>query len=391
MRSNDLHENNSAEDANSTIEVDMPEGTSRLSVLDGLSLSSIFDHQEQSFILSPDVLNGMENTRANSNVDFEQRTIVSSHPSEGSIVGPDPQFVVDKTQSILTTNTEIFELDAVDQMENGGETIFPSTSSNGLSHESIKSLSKGNQSGLALFEDGIFERIGAALSSDAKDCVIRLLSEPNARESSLPSIPLEVSSPGISASSINFQNSGYRAEVDLPPHLICGVCNDVVVGACILDCNCKSSVVCTPCWENRGRNQDDSKSNRCPSCQSNAELKAYCHALDAAILHIIESLPADSEDTITLKQGYYARLSDWRPAVSDRNDRQTRMVHVENELSTRRSREENADRKHPPKKKATAFMRFSRASLKVIATVFAPLIAAAAALVALKIKRKMIR
>ena len=242
-----------------------------------------------------------------------------------------------------------------------------------------------------LFEDGIFERIGAALSSDAKDCVIRLLSEPNARESSLPSIPLEVSSPGISASSINFQNSGYRAEVDLPPHLICGFCNDVVVGACILDCNCKSSVVCKPCWENRGRNQDDSKSNRCPSCQSNAELKAYCHALDAAILHIIESLPADSEDTITLKQGYYARLSDWRPAVSDRNDRQTRMVHVENELSTRRSREENADRKHPPKKKATAFMRFSRASLKVIATVFAPLIAAAAALVALKIKRKMIR
>ena len=142
----------------------------------------------------------------------------------------------------------------------------------------------------------------------------------------------------------------YQAEDILPSDFVCGICKDVLVGACILDCNCCSSTVCMPCWKDADCDQQDFatrmdfvwiESKKCPSCHCNSEIKAYCHALDVAILHIIQDLP-DSDVSVTcLKQKYYSRLSTWRETVSDRNVRYRREKYIrDDELLARLIQEE---------------------------------------------------
>ena len=365
-----------------------------------LTSSAVGIRELPRFTLSPDIVDGMENTRNSYNdylYSYGERTIISSNPSEASTTPPPepfssffaisshPQIAINGTHSISTTNTEIYTNDGVFQTDENEESTSTASTSTSFNRAFISSASNGDRSVSELYEDGVVERIGSNLinvsSSDpyAEGMPIRFVSESNANnilsilseDSSSPTRPPIISSTGISALSKDLQESSFCAKDYLPPDFICGICSDVIVGGCILDCNCISSVVCTTCRENRDLNQEDLRSKSCPSCKFNAEVKARCRTFDVAIIHIIENLLDSNHSVSSLKQGYYFRLSECRVTVSDRNERHE----TENVLSDIESLPECIKRK--PGKISNLMSRFSKAVTKLVAVALVPLIAAA--------------
>lgn len=58
-------------------------------------------------------------------------------------------------------------------------------------------------------------------------------------------------------------------------------------------------------------------------------MKAHCHALDVAILRIIQDLPDSDGSLLCLKLKNYSRLSTWRETVSDRNEQHRKQKSVD--------------------------------------------------------------
>jgi hypothetical protein len=126
-------------------------------------------------------------------------------------------------------------------------------------------------------------------------------------------------------------DASYSAAEILPKPFICPLCLDAIVGALTLDCGCATSTVCTLCWEEhlQGMMSQNDVSHqlgyvwveRCPSCFSTVHTSLPCHALDVAMLQIIQSLPSDIDKT-SMKHHYYARLRGWGEKVVQRHKEQ---------------------------------------------------------------------
>jgi hypothetical protein len=120
----------------------------------------------------------------------------------------------------------------------------------------------------------------------------------------------------------------YCAEDHLPSNFVCPLCKDVIVGALTLECGCVSSAVCSCCWEKHTQGPHDMSDQlgyiwvdqkECPSCHGNVNSNVPCHALDVAILQIVQSLSTEDDKTESLKRHYYSRLEEWRSTVLERN------------------------------------------------------------------------
>mmetsp|Transcript_46640 Transcript_46640/g.113648 ORF Transcript_46640/g.113648 Transcript_46640/m.113648 type:complete len:491 (+) Transcript_46640:103-1575(+) len=151
----------------------------------------------------------------------------------------------------------------------------------------------------------------------------------------------------------------YSAKDHVAPEFVCQICNDVMVGAIKLECDCPSAMVCASCWGEDGLENDVverqvkeeeqkdgslkrspeyaermdfvwvENSKQCPCCNKRVGSTTTCHALDVAILHIVTDLAESSESSplsgdkgkiASLKQTYYARLAAWRAAVYEKNE-----------------------------------------------------------------------
>lgn len=368
-------------------------------VLSSLGSCSFFTIEDtlslNSSTLPPDIFDGIENMShgLQSSDDRGESTILSSIPSGASdfhfpppeanrdifILSPHPHLTTNGTQSLSTTNTELYASERVFQETTFG---YRSCDDEGSLHSAsststdVDVLLTRDRPVLRSFEDGAFERVADHLMFDSSndrrgncwhDCLVsdsdwdrfratskdllRLTSEDSESVSPnlLPLPPTPEARVANTSSKKNLEVT-YQAEDILPSDFVCGICKDVLVGACILDCNCCSSTVCMPCWKDADCDQQDFatrmdfvwiESKKCPSCHCNSEIKAYCHALDVAILHIIQDLP-DSDVSVTcLKQKYYSRLSTWRETVSDRNVRYRREKYIrDDELLARLIQEE---------------------------------------------------
>jgi hypothetical protein len=73
------------------------------------------------------------------------------------------------------------------------------------------------------------------------------------------------------------------------------------------------------------------ESSTCPSCGGNCHSKVHCHALDVAILHIINDLPESDDTLLRLKENYYSRLAEWRATVYERNETRSQQISTEND------------------------------------------------------------
>lgn len=305
-----------------------------------------------------------------------EQTILSSAPSGASFPPPEasqdifaltphPDFIADGIRSISTTNTEYVR---------GG--MAASDSSSVMSLSTIDTKNSGATRTMVLrrasplrlgHEAAVFERIASQLlggdgvvSSTLSQALPaqwynRLVSEsdwdqfrvaakailgilepkPSARLLPLPPTPPEVAA-GSQAAPI--KRVAYSAQDHLPSDFICGICKDVIVGACTLDCGCNASMVCAACFEHSSEGtseeakQDvsdqmgfvwiEDAARECPTCHGNVNTKVHCHPLDVAILHIIRDLPDGSDDRLdSLKHQYYSRLAAWRATVYDRNEK----------------------------------------------------------------------
>lgn len=133
--------------------------------------------------------------------------------------------------------------------------------------------------------------------------------------------------PRTSADIEHMQDANICASDVLPRTFICLLCEDVIVGACTLDCGCPHSTVCTACWEahqTKCIDEDDELeyiqvelNSSCPFCEKTVMRNVSCHALDVAILHCVKSLPQDHP----LQIKYYYRLKSWREEVLRRRSR----------------------------------------------------------------------
>lgn len=349
---------------------------------DNLALSSIgssfFTEDDyislNSSIISPNVFVGIENMTPDScnSGGNEGSTIVSSNPSASVppppeanrdifMMSPHPQFTTVGVNSMSTMNTEVYPSDQVFRETTFGDRNYDDEDSLSVASSqstSVSAILSGSQPVRGSFEDGAFERVASHLAFDssndssAKNWHDRLISDSDwdrfraTSKDLLPFIsedsesvsqcplPLPPRPTGRVSGRVSPNESlraMYKAGDHLPSEFICGICKDVLVGACILDCNCSSSTVCITCWEDGDRNQQDfakrmdfvwvEESKKCPSCHSNSETKVYCNALDVAILRIIQDLPDSDSSVAGLKQMYYHRLSVWRRTVRDRNER----------------------------------------------------------------------
>jgi len=260
---------------------------------DSISLnSSVLQDRICTITLHPDIVAGMEHMRHDSN-NLDERgecTILSSNPSGTSIppapeasqdifiLSPHPQFTADGIHSLSTTNTELFSYERVFRertFEERTDDDKDSSSSASSVSMDVDVLSTRGGSVSGGFEDGAFERVASHLMFDSstvrrgKDWFTRLVSESDwdrfrvtakdflsilsedsrSASSSLLPLPPMIPHAAISASSKDFQEVPYSAEDYIPSDFICGICKDVIVGACILDCSCHSSAVCASCWD----------------------------------------------------------------------------------------------------------------------------------------------
>jgi hypothetical protein len=344
-----------------------------------------------------------------SNTDGDQ-TIVSSAPSGTSIPPPEasqdifaltphPYFVHDGIPSISTTHTEYIR-------EGLSTSVTPASETSVLSLSSINTRNSGSdETRIMAFrrapptreghEAAVFERIASQLlGSDAVSSTIvqaspahwynYLVSESDWEQFRMSAkailgileptlstrlLPLPPTPPELTLRSSYFPSRvEYCAQEHLPSDFICGFCNDVIVGACTLDCGCSSSMVCAGCFEmsNKGFSEEakqdmseelgfvwiEDATRECPSCHGNVNAKIHCHALDVAILHIIRDLPEKDEKLDSLKQNYYSRLAGWRATVYDRNERRNRQISAKHDelLARLIQEEENIFWSHEEKK-----------------------------------------
>lgn len=311
-----------------------------------------------------------------------ERTILSSAPSGASIpppeasqdifaLAPHPQFVADGIHSISTTNTDY------EYVRDGGAVASDASSVLSLSTINTRS-SSGNGGGRLLLrraapdthghEAAVFERIASQLLGKTATSTLsqaspahwynKLVSEsdwdsfrtaakavlsvldPKAQKGLLPLPPAPSDMDVRMAISSDSPQVPYCAEDHLPSDFVCGICKDVIVGACTLDCGCSSAVVCASCFESSNETPEASHDasdqlgfvwiedgeTECPTCHGNVSTKVHCHALDVAILHIIRDLPHSDAKLDCLKRNYYSRLASWRSTVYNRNESRNRQL-----------------------------------------------------------------
>mmetsp|Transcript_21552 Transcript_21552/g.37882 ORF Transcript_21552/g.37882 Transcript_21552/m.37882 type:complete len:445 (+) Transcript_21552:248-1582(+) len=303
-----------------------------------------------------------------------ERTILSSAPSGATIPAPEasqdvfaltphPRFVSDGIQSLSTTNTEClpFEHFCEKDTSEDDSSSFASLLSSLSRNSSALVARRAHQEG---HDAAVFERIASQLMNDgsisplsgspvhwynrlvsesdwdqfrvAAKAILSIL-EPKPAPSLMPLPPLPPTQLALPSSG-NTRQVSYFAQEHLPSDFICGLCKDVIVGACTLDCGCNSSMVCASCWENEVLESPHDMSDQmgfvwiedscreCPSCHANVNAKVHCHALDVAILHIIRDMPEMDEKLECLKQNYYSRLAAWRSTVYERNETRTKQI-----------------------------------------------------------------
>ncbi|OEU18744.1 hypothetical protein FRACYDRAFT_237024 [Fragilariopsis cylindrus CCMP1102] len=196
---------------------------------------------------------------------------------------------------------------------------------------------------------------------------------PPSHPSYLPPLPPILPDSALMTPSSDIQHTSEAPPSSyLPSAFICSLCKDVLVGACILNCNrnCNSSTVCASCWDDHDYNDDNddndynqqeiatqmgfvwvetetkTKTKKCPSCHTDVVITVqYCHALDVAILHIIQDLPETDNNNNTnltyIKWRFYSRLSTWRNIVHNRNERYRQQKSIrDDELLARLIQEE---------------------------------------------------
>ena len=90
------------------------------------------------------------------------------------------------------------------------------------------------------------------------------------------------------------------------------------------------------CWEEHLRgpvSQDFSKQlgfvwvdrKMCPSCQASVRNGVPCHALDVAILQIVQNLSMEDPVASSLRNHYFVRLGKWGEEVVRRNEEQKKL------------------------------------------------------------------
>jgi hypothetical protein len=157
----------------------------------------------------------------------------------------------------------------------------------------------------------------------------------------LPPLPPSVDSDGHIP--LLEHSTSYCASAIVPPPFVCSYCSDVIVGALALDCSCPASTVCTLCWERHGQGYVSKDfSNQlgfvwvdykvCPSCQAGVKEGVPCHALDVAILHIVQNLPDSDDATAALKHHYFTRLGLWGEEVVKRHEEQNKLLVLHEDL-----------------------------------------------------------
>jgi hypothetical protein len=399
------------------------------------SIESLSFLTEENFSLSssalpPDIFDGMENMTLGplSLDESRQSTIISSNPSgssifhppeanrDVSILSPHPQLTTTGTRSVSTTNTELYSTARVLEERSFLDRSFNDEGSRSVASSpstSVGILPITDRSSSASFENGAFERVASQLISDSSNdgrpnCwhdrfltdsdwdrfraisknLLPFISEDSESVSQcLLPLPPTPEARASTASSRDLPEVTYHAEDLVPSDFVCSICKDVLVGACILDCNCRSSTVCMGCWENIDCDRQDLaarmdyvwvESKKCPSCHSNADVKVSCHALDVAILRIIQDLPDSDASVACLKQKYFSRLSKWRKTVSDRNERYirekairddellARLIQEEERVFWDQTRTRSLQKRNPF---GTKLMIFGKALLALIAAV----------------------
>jgi hypothetical protein len=364
-----------------------------------------------------------------------EQTILSSDPS-GTVIPPPevsqdifaltphPHFIADGIRSISTTSTEYIR-DGMDVTQSTAYAASKSLSGLSLSLSSINTGNSGSDETTTIaallrkgHETAVYERIASQLlGSDAVSSTISeeapahwynyLISEsdwdqfrvaanailgilepkPSTRLLPLPPTPPKVA---VRSSSLTSRVK-YFAQDHLPSDFICGLCKDVIVGACTLDCQCSCSIVCAGCFEmcKEGSSEEakqdvsdqmgfvwiEDMAKECPSCHGNVNAKIHCHALDVAILHIIRDLPDKDKKLDSLKQNYYSRLAAWRATVYDRNERcnQHLSAHYDELLARLIQEEENIFWSHREKENFSrnGFLFLGQAAVALVAATIA--------------------
>lgn len=140
-------------------------------------------------------------------------------------------------------------------------------------------------------------------------------------------------------------------ESHLPKEFVCPLCNDIIIGAVVLDCRCNASTCCMGCIEKVRKEaqlnpeekecddedeefvlvktpptaSDRQKAISCPSCYVTYNNIVQCNPLDVAILNVVQNLRSTSDgmtrDHVREVQfNFYDRLSEWRTEVLLRHE-----------------------------------------------------------------------
>ena len=344
------------------------DGASVQSFNDTISLNSDTLQDFGSIVsLPPGTLSALFRSAAEIDIGDADRTIVSSAPSGAHIpppeasqdvwaISPHPNFAPDRAHSIPTVCTDTISYqdllgdtasrnssDASEtSRENNAIVRTPTSRQSSLStdgHDPVTFRAVANNLMRESVNGGEWytrftEYDWEQFRSVAKMILTAL--EPKAKLLPLPPAPpsipdsndatsLEVDSDSISAST--------RLGDILPSNFVCPLCNDVIVGARTLDCGCASSNVCSSCWEEHNENARKMSDQmnyvwidrkNCPSCHAPVNTSVPCHALDVAILQIVQDLSDGDKALKRLKHKYYARLEAWRSTVLDRNSARSR-------------------------------------------------------------------
>ena len=316
-----------------------------------------------------------------------QRTILSSRSGSSGATIPVPDGVVMMATpphfysgqiSLSTEETQSLPCEAFqddeDEDEQGSEMDLITTDSSDSESgdlESLQHYESTNHIALSLndteYQDKTwYDRLVS--ESDWEEfrlgahSVLKAILQPGSEKDENKLLPLPPSPPTpdmLLFSSTDCPRVYYSAKDHVAPEFVCQICDDVMVGAIKLECDCPSAMVCASCWHEDGveknaveteANEEDQKdastkrspeyaermdfvwvenSKECPCCHKRVGATTTCHALDVAILHIVTDLAEPSESSPlsedkgkipSLKQNYYARLAAWRAVVYEKNE-----------------------------------------------------------------------
>ena len=356
--------NNNSRDSDSSYDLPSHDNESVQSLNDTMSLNSETLQDFGSIVsLPPGTLAALFRSQIDS--EDGEHTIVSSAPSGAYIpppeasqdawaISPHPNFVPDQVHSIPTVCTDtisyqdLLEEDVASQVSSLDENHTPA-STNALVRAPMSRQSSSTSNGhdpvafMAIANHLLRESTGNGgnwyakftehdweqFQKTAKEVLSTLDLAPSPAPLPLPPLPPVPShienhvNPLITA-------CPYSAQDILPSNFVCPLCKDVIVGALTLDCGCASSVICSPCWETSTQGQHHEMSDElgyvwvdqrkdCPSCRGNVNSNVPCHALDVAILQIVQNLSSQDPKAESLKRNYYSRLEAWRTTVLERN------------------------------------------------------------------------